>query len=273
MPQQVNLFSGARFQGLPKPFHLPKSIDWKVAGCFSLVAGCLIFLAFRMMRPASNNSIDHSTSGSSSLTGRVSQHGPDQVRKSESSEGEGAKETPSSTPEAKPSAGVPKAMASQEVAVNRTAGKDGWTVSSVNGEVTASFSMNSIDIIDVTKQFVTEKGGTIPSDDFGYRRWLKSETFTLDGEEYCLSLRQNEDHIDEMRFSLEKISELRKAGHSLVNLKCFYKIGDNEPQERIKLLDFSEEKTQTILTPRRWMRVAKGQIVTFTVSFLKPNAT
>lgn len=269
MPQQVNLFSGTSFQGLSTPFHLPKSIDWKVAGCFSLVAGCLIFLALRMMRPASNNSLSHSTSESSNLAGRVSQH---EAPKSKSPEGQSAKETPSPTPAAKPSADVPQAVASQEVALSQTTGKDGWTVSTVNGEVTASFSMNSIDIIDVTKQFVTEKGGTIPSVDFGFRRWLKSEIFTLDGEEYCLSLRQNEDHIDEMRFSLEKVSELKKAGHSFVNLKCLYKIGDNDPQAGIKLLDFSKEKSQPILTPRRWMRVAKGQIVTFTVSFLKPNA-
>lgn len=315
MPQQVNSFSGTSFRALPTFFHLPKSIDWKVAGCFTLVVGSLIFLALRFMPKAPNNSVGRSTTGSSSLAGRVDKylpgdslkskskegasatpsptheikpsdefaslagradtHSPGERPKSESTQRDGASAAPSLAPDTKPSDPCPRAEASASVPP-RQATKDGWTVISVDGEVTVSFSMNSNEVIDATRQFVTEKGGSVPCAAFdGYRRWLKSEIFTLNGEEYYLSFRQNEEHIDEMRFSLEKTktSNTTKADLSPVHLKYVYKIGNNESQEGTKPLDFSEDKSMTILTPRRTVKVSGGMLVTFTVSFLKPETT
>lgn len=276
MSQQINLISGRSLSWLPTSFHVSKSIDWKVAGCFAIVVGSLIFLAQRFMRQAPNNSLGRSTTGSSSLAGRIDEHPPSKETKLESRE-EGSSVTPSPAPKVKPSNSSPSAEGA-EASANippRQVTKDGWTVSSVNGQVTVSFSMKANDVIDVTKQFVTEKGGSVVSAFGEFRRWLKSEIFTLNEEDYYLSFRQNDEHIDEMRFSLEKAktSNLTKADPSSLSLKYVYKIGNNEPQEGTKPLDFSKEKSLTLLTPRRPMRVAGENMITFTVIFMQAKTS
>ncbi|MBS0648404.1 MAG: hypothetical protein JSS10_04160 [Verrucomicrobia bacterium] len=274
MPQQINLFSGTGLQGLPIPFHVPKSIDWKVAGCFAIVVGSLIFLTLRFMRLAPNNSLGHSTTGSPSLAGRIDEHPPNKETKLESRE-EGSSITPSTASGVKPSDSSPIAEGVETSASvpPRQVTKDGWTVTSVDGQVTVSFSMKSNDVIDITKQRVTERGGSVVCAFGGFKRWLKSEIFTLNGEEYYLTFRQNEEHIDEMRFSLEKTSSsnFTKAGPSSLQLKYVYKIGNNEPQVGNKPLDFSKEMSLTILTPRRVVRTAGENMITFTVTFLQPK--
>lgn len=265
MSQQVNLFSGTSFRGFPIHLPLPKSIDWKVAACFSLIVGSLIVLALRFMRQAPNNSLGHSTTGPD-LSDRIDQHSPVEGPEPGSQE----EKSPISAPQVTTSStSAPKSGASTAVSASKTSSpavRDGWTINTVEGEITASFSMNSNDVVSMTKQIIDRDKAGIDC-----RRALKSETFIYKGEEYCLSFSQKDE--DFFRICLEKTSDLKKASLPSVTLRYVYILGNNPVLAGTSSLDFSHEKSQIFFTTRRFMRVAGGATVTLTVTFLKPETT